>query len=146
MSFIELPKIAEGLVFNNRTADSHFGKPETIDALLRLGRLWKQTYPASSISVGHISRKSGAKFPPHLSHRLGVDVDLRPMRNDLKNLPVTCDDRINYNRDLTRELIKMIRGNTKVKLILYSDPVLVAEGLCRAYPGHRNHLHTRFSY
>lgn len=146
MKFIELPKNAEGLANNNRTGDSHFGKPETIDALLRLGRLWKQQFPASQISVGHISRQSGAVFPPHKSHRVGVDVDIRPVRNDLKNLKVTIFDKANYNRDLTRKLIHLIRANTKIKLILFNDPVLVAEGLCRSYPGHHNHLHVRFSY
>lgn len=144
--FIELPKVADGLVFNNRTSDSHWGKPETIDALLRIGRLWKAQFPKSAISVGHISRKSGARFPPHLSHRLGVDVDLRPMRNDLKNLSVTCDDRINYNRDLTRELIKILRANTRIKTILFNDTGLIAEGLTKFWPQHQNHLHARFSY
>jgi len=146
MPFIELPKTADGIVFNNRTNDSHFGKRETIDALLRVGRLWRQKYYAVSVSVGQISRKNGGKFPPHSSHRLGVDVDIRPMRNDLKNAPVTYTDKANYNRDLTRELIRMMRANAKVKLVLFNDPVLIAEGLCRHYAGHDNHLHFRFSY
>lgn len=143
--FIELPKEAEGLTNNNRTFDSHFGKPETIEALLKVGRLWHQQFPMAHISIGHISRKNGAVFPPHKSHRLGVDIDVRPFRNDLQNLPCRFQD-INYNRDLTRKLIVMIRANTKVKLILFNDPVLIAEGLCRYYNGHDNHLHIRFNY
>jgi murein endopeptidase len=144
--FTELPKSAPGLLMNNRTADSHFGKPSVIEALLRAGRLWQSRYPASKISVGHLSRKNGGPFPPHKSHRAGLDVDVRPMRSDLKNLPVTCNDRINYNRDLTRKLIQELRASAKVKLVLFNDPVLVAEGLTQSFPGHENHLHFRFAY
>ncbi len=146
MPFTELPKVAPGLTSNNRTADSHWGKQETINALLRAGRAWQSRFPKASLSIGQISRKNGGKFPPHASHRLGVDVDVRPVRNDLKDLPVTYDDKNNYNRTLTRELIKLMRESAKVKLVLFNDPVLIAEGLCRAYTGHSNHLHFRFNY
>lgn len=144
--FSEFPKEADGLVFNNRTPDSHWGKPETVEAMLRIGRLWKERFPNSAISIGQVSRKNGGPMPPHKSHRLGVDVDIRPMRNDLKNLPVTFQDKANYNRDLTWELIRMVRANAKVKLVLFNDPRLIAEGLCQPFAGHDNHLHFRFLY
>ncbi len=146
MTFIEFPKVADGISFNNRAVDTHFGKQETIDAMLRVGRLWKQKFPASTISIGQMSRKNGGPMPPHKSHRLGVDVDVRPMRNDLKNLPVVYTDRANYNRELTRELIRLVRATARVKLVLFNDPVLIAEGLCQHYAGHDNHLHFRFIY
>jgi len=73
--------------------------------------MWRKKYYAVVISVRQISRKSGGLFPPHKSHRQGVDVDVRPIRNDLQNKRVTYTDHTNYNPDVTRELIKMVRAS-----------------------------------
>lgn len=142
--FIELPRSAPGIVCNNRTGDSHWGKKEVIEALLRIGALWAAT-KKTPISVGQISRRNGGPFPPHLSHKLGVDVDIRPMRLDGRNLPVSVTDKA-YAADATRVLVYMVRENAKVKLILFNDPALVKAGLTRKYAGHSNHIHVRFDY
>jgi len=142
--FIELPKSAAGLTTNNRTSNSHWGKLQVITALQQIGELWAAT-KTTPISVGQISRRNGGPFPPHKSHRTGIDVDIRPMRKDGKNLPVTVHDK-QYDAGATRAVVEMIRGNAKVKLILFNDPALVASGLTRKYAGHDNHLHIRFDY
>lgn len=142
--FVELPKLAPGIVTNNRTRDSHWGKAEVVDALLRIGELWA-AIKKTPISVGQISRKNGGPFPPHISHRLGIDVDIRPMRLDGKNLPVTIHD-MAYAAEATLMLVHVIRENAKVKLILFNDPALVKGGLTRKYVGHESHLHVRFDY
>lgn len=141
MSFRELP-VSAGLAFNNRTSDSHFGKPEVIDSLIKIGKLWG--CERSAISIGHISRKNGGKFPPHITHRDGDDVDIRPMRKDGQNLSVTWRDR-EYSRDLTREMIEVIRDNAPIRSILFNDPVLIGERLCQEYPNHSDHLHVNFT-
>lgn len=141
MSFKELP-VSPGLAFNNRTPDSHWGKPEVVDALVRIGKLWGTDRPA--ISIGHISRKNGGKFPPHNTHKNGDDVDIRPMRKDGKNASVTWRD-AQYSQSLTREMIEVIRDNAPIKSILFNDPILIGERLCQAYPNHSNHLHVNFT-
>lgn len=141
--FVELPQVVLGLLNFNRTSNSHWGKQETIDALVRIGNQLVLNY--SSMNVGHISKRDGSEFKPHKSHRTGVDVDIRPVRKDGRNLPVTIHQ-AQYDRDETRKLIQVIRQNAKVKLILFNDPVLVKEGLCQRYAGHDNHLHCRFDY
>lgn len=142
--FKELPP-SLGLVFNNRTADSHWGKPEVIDALIEIGKTWAATAGnvVPPISIGQISRKNGGKFPPHNTHREGDDVDIRPMRRDGHNAQVTWRDAA-YSQSLTRDMIKTIRANAPIKSILFSDPVLIDENLCIAYPNHSNHLHVNF--
>lgn len=144
MNFVELPKSAPGLTMFNRGPNTHWGRQEVIDALLELGERWAalKAYP---IAIGHISRRDGSKFPPHLSHRKGVDVDIRPLRKDGKNLPVTIKQKM-YDADATRVLVHMIREFAPVKLILFNDPVLVKAGLTKGYPDHSNHLHCRFDY
>lgn len=140
MSFKELPSSA-GLAFNNRTSDSHWGKPQVIDALVKIGKSWAHSTP---ISVGHISRKNGGKFPPHKTHKDGDDVDVRPMRKDGANQPIEWRQQA-YDQSLTREMIKTIRANAPIRSILFNDPVLIGEGLCQAYPRHSNHLHVNFA-
>lgn len=138
--FKELPT-SEGLVFNNRTDDSHWGKPEVINSLIKIGKAWARVPP---ISIGQISRRNGEHFPPHRTHRTGDDVDLRPMRKDAKNLSVTWRDDA-YSQDLTRQMIKAIRANAPIHSILFNDPALIAERLCIEYPNHSNHLHVNFA-
>lgn len=142
--FVELPKIVLGLVSFNRRSDTHYGKQETINALIRIGHEWAQS-DATPIGVGHISRRDGSRFPPHKSHRKGVDVDIRPMRKDGKNLPVTIQSKM-YDAEATRMVVNVIRAQSKVKLILFNDPKLVKAGLTQMYPNHSNHLHVRLDY
>lgn len=142
--FKELPKTAVGIVTNNRTADSHYGKPEVIDLLLKIGELWAATR-TTPISIGPISRKNGERFPPHRAHRQGIEVDIRPMRKDGRNLPVFVGSKM-YDAAQTRDLVQMLRMHAKVKLILFNDSGMVKDGLTRHYPNHSNHLHVRFDY
>ena len=141
--FIELPQSAVGLYTFHRTANSHWGKEETITALLRIGHILGQQF--SAFGVGHISKKDGSVFKPHASHRKGIDVDIRPLRKDGLPRPVTIYQ-AQYDREATCQLLELIRAQSKVKTILFNDPVLIKEGLCRKYAGHDNHLHVRFDY
>lgn len=129
-------------MFNNRTDDSHYGKPEVIDALVKMGADWaaRETLPNPPVSIGHISRRLGGTFPPHNTHRTGDDIDIRPMRKDGMNERVTWMD-TNYSRALTRDMIKAIRANMPITSILFNDPVLIRERLCQQYPRHDDHLH-----
>ena len=142
--FTELPKSAPGIVCNNRTRDSHWGKPEVIAAILRIGEQWAAT-KTTPISVGQISRRNGEVFPPHKSHRKGYQVDVRLMRKDGKNLPITIHDK-QYDPDATRAMIQMIRSHAKVKSILCNDQGLIAAGLTSWFANHENHAHINFDY
>src|ERR1051325_11123179 len=102
-----LPKNGTGFVTNNRGNDEfQFGIQSTIDAALRVGVAWNALHPQRPFSIGQISKKGGGKFGVHVSHRLGVDVDVRPMRLDGQNEPVAIDNS-QYDPELTRELIKL---------------------------------------
>lgn len=142
--FTELPKSAPGIVCNNRTKDSHYGKKIVIEKVLEIGEIWAAT-KTTPISVGHISRRNGEVFPPHKSHRKGYQVDVRLMRKDGKNLPVTIHDK-QYDPDATRDMIQMIRAHAKVKSILCNDPRLIMLGLTQWYAGHNDHAHVNFDY
>lgn len=99
------------------------------------------------VAVGDVSLEHGGPIPGHISHRTGLDVDLRPMRRANNQCTWGGSYRLTtYDRAATRALVRAIRdlAGGHVKLIYFNDPVLIAEGLTSRYPGHDDHLHVRF--
>jgi hypothetical protein len=139
-----LPESGVGFVTNNRGANGEFqfGQQSTIDACLAVGKEWNASHAERPFSIGQISKKGGGPMPPHQSHRLGVDVDVRPMRTDGKNQGVTIDDAA-YDRATTTALVALWWVKAPVQLVLFNDPTVIAAGLSRPFAGHGNHFHVR---
>jgi peptidoglycan hydrolase-like protein with peptidoglycan-binding domain len=89
------------------------------------------------IGVGDISFAQGGHMSPHQSHQHGVHIDIRPLRKDKKNLPVTISDP-NYSRDSTKLLVQSLLAHRNVKSILFNDTAILG---VKNYTGHDNHLH-----
>ncbi len=99
------------------------------------------------VAIGDISHEHGGVISGHTSHRLGLDVDLRLMRDDENQCRYPSNYKVaSYDRTATRALIKAIRATAPghVKLIYFNDPVLIKEGLVRPSSGHDDHLHIRY--
>jgi len=81
-------------------------------------------------------------MPPHRGHRHGIEVDIRPVRGDGREAPVSRA-MPGYSRRLTQELVGIIRGNPvlPVTTIYFNDPQLSGVSLL---VGHDDHLHVRF--
>ncbi|MFD6070230.1 penicillin-insensitive murein endopeptidase [Amycolatopsis lurida] len=100
------------------------------------------------VPLGDFGFEHGGAIPGHSSHRVGLDVDLWPIRTD----GAQCGGgRITwrsstYDRAATRDLVKAIRAAAPghVKLIFFNDPTLIDEGLTTSYANHDNHLHVRY--
>jgi len=140
----QLPESGVGFVTNNRGAhgEFQFGQQSTIDAALAVGAAWETAHTGRPFSIGQISLQGGGPMPPHLSHRLGVDVDVRPMRKDGNNASVVITDP-QYDRVLTTALIELWWQKAPVQLVLFNDSTVIAAGLSRPSPGHGNHFHVR---
>ena len=82
-------------------------------------------------------------MPPHKSHQLGVDVDVRPMRKDGANAPVTINDVGQYDRELTTELIALWWRLAPTQAVFFNDQTVIDAGLSRFVNGHHNHFHVR---
>jgi Putative peptidoglycan binding domain len=141
---IQLPESGTGFVTNNRGANGEFqfGQRSSIDGTLAVAAAWDGLHPGRPFSIGQISNKGGGPMPPHLSHRLGIDIDVRPMRKDGQNQPVTIDDG-QYDRALTTELIDLWWTNAPVQAVFFNDKTVIDEGLSRSVNGHGNHFHVR---
>ena len=139
-----LPESGIGFVTNNRGAhgEFQFGQKSTIDAALEVAAAWDGLHSGRPFSIGQISKKGGGPFPPHKSHRLGVDVDVRPMRTDGKNAGVTITDP-EFDRGSTTALIELWWQKAPVQAVFFNDPTVIGAGLSQFITGHHNHFHVR---
>ena len=99
------------------------------------------------VPVGDLGFEHGGDIPLHQTHEVGLDVDLRPMRDHNDQCSWGTNYRLaSYDRTATRALVRAIRSTAPghVKLIYFNDPVLVREGLTTSYAGHDDHLHVRY--
>lgn len=144
----ELPRFgASGLCdYSVGNGPANWGTAEAI-ASLEVSGAWSVAHGYGRVAVGDVSFENGGPIPGHDTHRVGLDVDIRPLRkaND------QCTQRTNwrsttYDRAATRALVKAIRALAPghVKLIYFNDPVLIAEGLTTRFTGHDDHLHIRY--
>jgi hypothetical protein len=126
------------------------GSTKLIEALVVVAAEWKRRGNTMPLVYGDISLRYGGHFPPHVSHREGIDVDIRPIGYKPGR---SIYGGTNYNRAKTRELIKLIinngvlpvgMANNKIQ-IGFQDPVLVGEGLTLDWSGHKDHFHVRFT-
>jgi hypothetical protein len=149
--FVLLPARGPGWMSNEGTPDSQrWGVPKLIEALVVVAAEWKRRGNTMPLVYGDISLRYGGHFPPHVSHREGIDVDIRPIGYKPGR---SFYGGTNYNRAKTRELIKLIinngvlpvgMANNKIQ-IGFQDPVLVGEGLTLDWSGHKDHFHVRFT-
>lgn len=121
-----------------------YGQPAVIEAIRRVAVEWRQAHPGQArLGVGDISLRGGGPCPGHKGHRQGWEVDLRPVRIDFQERPVSIGEAV-YASALTQELVDRLWGNGAawVRGILFNDGRVQG---ARRYAGHDNHLHVRFS-
>ncbi|HEV2840915.1 MAG TPA: penicillin-insensitive murein endopeptidase [Chthoniobacterales bacterium] len=139
-----MPESAPGLEAK-KPASHRYGLPETIAALKEIGRRWQATHPSDPpVRIRDISRCGGGKFPPHDSHRMGIDVDIGLMRNDGLSAAVNFKTQpTKYSRRLTQEMVDTIRTNglLKVHRLWFSDRAVTNVNHDNI---HNNHVHVRF--
>ncbi len=114
--------------------------------------------------LGDMSKKGGGKFPPHVSHRKGRDIDIsfrkRGVEKDWLPMPALAvllwsflqDDNVSaiyLNTDRQREVWEALELNPELAPGLKSElqyPLKPHTGRTRVrhWPGHHNHIHVRF--
>ena len=143
-SYTQLPGVALGY-YRYSANYRQYGTSDTIKCIMTVSRLWMQfaigdteSYP---FGIGDMSYADGRPMSPHASHRDGKAVDIRPIRKDRRQLPVSFTDS-EYDREETQRLVNAFRAKKdNVDLIFFNDPQIVG---VRQWPGHQNHLHVHF--
>ncbi len=136
-----MPESGPGFRTYNREPGGadQYGLDSTVDFFVELGDEWEDRHEVP-FQVGDISRRGGGPFPPHVTHRNGNDVDLRPFRRDGEMAPTDIFD-LAYDQDATREFVELVKERNPRAIVLFNDPQLIDEGLTRYSRGHYNHLH-----
>jgi peptidoglycan hydrolase-like protein with peptidoglycan-binding domain len=135
---------------------AHWGTSSTVAAMEHAAAV---VYRAGlgPVAVGDISLEHGGDIAGHVTHEVGLDADIRPMRragNECSfgvtwyrwsdGRKICCNPA--YDRAATRALIKALfsaaRGHLDV--VAFNDPQLIAEGLTMRLAGHDDHLHASF--
>ena len=104
--------------------------------LLSIATEWCQI-DKRKFGIGNISKANGPQFKPHHSHRLGLEVDVRPLRVDGKELACKYLDP-GYDRAATTRLISLFVRHPLVNRVLFNDPTIPN---VRRAPDHDNHFH-----
>lgn len=97
-----------------------YAHPLMITAVLRVACEW-QSIDNRRFGVGDISLPGGINTPDHGGHKSGLNVDIRPLRKDGREEPVTWSSQ-HYDQDGTRKLIHLFRVFAPVLNILFNDP------------------------
>ena len=99
------------------------------------------------VAIGDLGLEHGGNIGGHATHEVGLDVDIRPIRDARNQCTWGTNWRAaSYDRAATRILINAIRAAAPghIKLIYFNDPVLIKEGLSTWYANHEDHLHVRY--
>lgn len=116
-----------------------YGTPATILSIKSLAAKVKAALNVR-IAVGDISFQNGGHMAPHDSHTRGIDVDIRPLRNDGVEGRVAYQE-TTYSQENTRRVVELVTEDTNLKSILFNDPKITG---VKKWAGHDNHLHIRF--
>ena len=143
-TFAQLPSSGVGF-YSYAQSHKRFGHHNTIQALVRIAAAWNKAHPSGPrIGIGNISLERGGRMDPHVSHQRGLDVDIRPVTNNGKEIGLVYQNAA-YSRSLTQELANLIRTSSvvglNVRTILFNDPNVRGVTF---FKGHNNHLHVSF--
>ncbi|MBI2820075.1 MAG: penicillin-insensitive murein endopeptidase [Acidobacteria bacterium] len=139
----QLPDSGPG--FYTYGPDFHrYGQPGVIDLLLQTAAAWIEDHPGLEIGYGDISLLYGGAFTGHNGHRLGLEVDVRPLRTDAANAIVFITDP-EYDRDATNALIQFFLdfNSGLIRTIIFGDSSIAGVNLDTSGV-HNNHFHGSF--
>ena len=116
-----------------------FIHPQINQILKTIGSAWKGVLGKSQDMPNHImvtdgSLRWGGLIPPHLSHRFGGAVDVRPISSDGRRTSVGAE---NYSREGTRIIIDFMRQTGASRIIFWEK----LPGVTDVRPDHADHIH-----
>jgi penicillin-insensitive murein endopeptidase len=119
---------------------SQYAHPKIISLISLIAFRWSAC-DDRKFGVGNISLANGVRHPDHATHRSGLEVDIRLLRKDGRQLPCLIRD-AQYDRAATAKLVKLFLGVGYVRKVLFND--LSIAGVTPA-KGHDNHFHVALS-
>lgn len=118
-----------------------YAHPAMMTAILRVEREW-QTIDNRKFGVGNISLAGGVQYGGHSTHRSGLEVDVRPLRKDGRQIPVYWSQN-GYDRAATAKLIELFRTYASVVLVYFNDNHIP---LVTHLADHDHHFHVKLRF
>ena len=112
-----------------------YAHPIMMQAILRVSLEW-QAIDRRRIGIGNISRADSFDDDDHDSHLDGLQVDVRPIRKDGLEIPVTWTDKSQYDRDATAKLIDLFRTFSPVRFVLFNDASIPFVKIAKRHDDH----------
>jgi penicillin-insensitive murein endopeptidase len=113
-----------------------YAHPSMLNFLFWLELRWSAN-EQRKFGVGNISLAEGATSKPHRSHRNGLQVDIRPIRKDGAQSPVSYKSK-DYDLAATKRLVALIISSGMVNKVMFNDPHI--DGI-KPMAGHDDHIH-----
>jgi murein endopeptidase len=108
--------------------------PIMMQAILRVALEW-QAIDRRRIGIGNISRADSFDDDDHDSHLNGLQVDVRPVRKDGLEMPVTWKDH-QYDKEATSKVIELFRTFAPVKFVLFNDTSIPFVKIAKRHDDH----------
>jgi penicillin-insensitive murein endopeptidase len=115
---------------------AQYAHVQMLNFIFKLEQGWRLS-EERKIGIGNISLAEGTQFPPHRSHRSGLEVDIRPTRKDGSKRPVRWSSP-EYDHAATKRMVDPIWQTGMVKRVGFNDPNIAS---ATYMSGHDDHLH-----
>ncbi len=140
--FVQLPASGTGY-YSYASSSRRWGTPSLVYGLLNVASDWTVQHDWPAIGIGDISLKYGGDISGHLSHEVGKDVDVYPVRTDTTG-PTTITSST-YSRARTKDLITHhVKPLMNVRVIFFNDSQIYnALSYVQYWSNHSNHFHVR---
>jgi murein endopeptidase len=120
---VQMPEGEDWII---RQPNAAWGTQETVDAIGHcISKVRREIEGTPRLYVGHLSRKSGGRFPPHVSHQNGRDVDLGYYYHGSEAWYVPGSQE-NFDTRRNWALVKCFVTETDVELILSASRLIRA--------------------
>lgn len=145
--YIQLPASGSGF-YTYSAGDKRWGRPEFVNPFQSAAADWQvggvKPGGFSRLGVGELSLQSGGDIAGHVSHRCGIDIDVRPQSVWGYEGPLTYTHS-KYSAAGTNWFLRVTAPNRfPWERVFFNDPAL--RGAPIYYEnGHNDHWHGRFN-
>lgn len=123
---------------------AQYAHPSLLSLIFYIEREW-QAIDDRKFGIGNISIAGGTPYDKHKSHQKGIEMDVRPVRNDRltgQEARVSRFDAV-YDSVATTKLIRLFSKHPSVKVIFFNDDVVqkALGARVRSLKNHDDHFH-----
>lgn len=135
----QAPEQAGYYVYGTPTGGKgQFAHPGLLSILFVVEHAWTAV-DDRKFGIGNISLANGTPYPKHGTHRNGLEADIRLLRTDGRQLPVTRF-MAEYDRDATARLVDLFFAHASVELVYFNDATVPRVSRAK---NHDDHFHVK---